>query len=100
MAPFPTVLLLLVICAWALSVGGLPGGGTSLLISPRTVAILPEFTALAHSNSFTLEVWYNAFLAAEMGYAVELATPAQIQLVSINIYEGEAPRPPRRGGGG
>ena len=70
-------------------VGGLPGGGTSLLISSEApVAILPKFTALANSTSFTIEVWYNAFLNGDSGTAVAMVTADETELVRISIYEG------------
>lgn len=84
-----TVLLLVWGCTLSSEAAGLPGGGTSLHISSdEAVAILPEFTALAGLNTFSFEFWFNAFLVGEMGFAVELVTAEDIQLFSINIYEG------------
>lgn len=68
---------------------GFPGGGTSLLFSgalEHSAAVIPEFTALAGSSSFTIQFWFSSGLPVFQGFIFEMVTPEAIELFSVSVF--------------
>lgn len=80
-------LSVVVVFSSVVATSGFPGGGTSLFITSDTpVAILPEFTALANSTAFTVELWVNGLYRGSSLTPLEMVTALESQLFGIFIH--------------